>query len=186
MANSWTRIRDELRDFQFGNLTIDREGKTHDQVFTEVTSHIQGGGDYGWIRGWGPDGASDNWTQLGLVICNQPIPFLGNAFPTTLSLLAVIPDIKVAAFVRLGPGGFLTTHRHPELAEEGLLQMHLVLDASETANYAYMNVEGEFRQHAPGTGFVFDGSRDHFAVNASKTDRIILYLEFKPHPAAEA
>jgi beta-hydroxylase len=97
--------------------------------------------------------------------------------------LSDVPGVKVAAFVRLAPDGFLGAHRHPELREEGLLQMHLTLEAADEANYAYLNVEGEFRQHVPGEGFVFDGSLDHFALNASPEDRVILYLEFRPSPS---
>jgi Aspartyl/Asparaginyl beta-hydroxylase len=80
----------------------------------------------------------------------------------------------------MAPQTFLPLHNHPELREKGLLQMHLTLDAAASCNYAYINVDGHFRQHRPGDAFVFDGSCDHFALNASTQMRTILYLEFAP------
>jgi beta-hydroxylase len=183
LVSDWRLIAAELDAFRFDALPIDRDGKTHQDVFAEVAAHMQAGGAYGWLQGWGPTGANPDWTQLGLVVEDQAVPFLGGAFPKTLALLRGVPRIKVAAFARLAPATFLPTHRHPELRAEGLLQMHLTLRAAERGNYAYLNVGGVFRQHVPGEGFVFDGSHDHFAVNASDTDRDILYLEFKPEPS---
>ncbi|MEM9584286.1 MAG: aspartyl/asparaginyl beta-hydroxylase domain-containing protein [Pseudomonadota bacterium] len=180
LVSDWHLIAAELDAFRFDALPIDRNGKTHEEVFAEVAAHMQQGGVYGWLQGWGPTGANPYWTQLGLMVEDQAVPFLGDAFPHTLARLRAVPRVKVAAFARLAPATFLPTHRHPELRAEGLLQMHLTLRAAEHGNYAYLNVDGAFRQHVPGEGFVFDGSHDHFAVNASKKDRDILYLEFKP------
>jgi hypothetical protein len=161
-------------------MKINREGKTHDKMAEEITSVVSAGGDYGWIGGWGSTGERGDWTQLGLVMHDRPVPFLGAAFPRTLNLLSAIIGVKVAAFVRLRSNSFLPTHSHPELRSEGLLQMHLTLDAAETSNYAYLNVQGEFYRHDIGTGVVFDGSQPHFGVNASNVDRTILYIEFRP------
>jgi hypothetical protein len=56
--------------------------------------------------------------------------------------------------------------------------MHVALSEISSRNYAYFNVAGEFRQYTSRNAFVFDGSNDHFAVNASSEERVILYLEF--------
>lgn len=178
LVDCWTEIRDELGHFQFGSMPIHRVAKTHDQVYSEIRDHVGAGGGYGWLLGWGPRGANENWTQLGLVAHDQPIPFLDGAFPRTLGMLGQVPDIKVAAFVKLDAGHLLGTHRHPELLRDDLLQFHLTLEAASERNDAYLGVAGEFRRHVPGVGFVFDGSLDHFAFNASTEDRTILYIEF--------
>ena len=57
--------------------------------------------------------------------------------------------------------------------------MHLPLETAPEANYAYLNVNGQFRQHVLGQPIVFDGSLDHFALNASHCDRTVLYVEFE-------
>lgn len=174
----WRMIRDEYRRLDLQTLPIRRDGKSHEQVFAEVQAHTRDSGHYGWLMGWGSQ--AQKWTQLGLVMQDQDVPFLRTVMPETLRLLRATRGIKVAALLKMAPGTFLETHTHPELAEQGLLQFHLTLDAAETRNFAYLNVDGEFRQHVPGEAFVFDGARPHFAVNASDQDRIILYLEFDP------
>jgi hypothetical protein len=59
------------------------------------------------------------------------------------------------------------------------LQLHLPIITAKEQNYAYLNVNGEFRQHTAGEPIIFDGSLDHFVLNESPSDRIILYMEFK-------
>lgn len=179
LKENWLRIRDEARDLDAPLTGIHRVGKTHQQVFTELADHVGSGGEYGWLDGWGVQGINKDWVQLMLVSEDCPISFLNGKMMITTSLLSRIPGVKVAALVRLKANTFLPTHRHSELALEGILQMHLTLEAASKWNYAYLNVEGEFRQHVPGEMFIFDGSLNHFALNASPDDRTILYLEFR-------
>ena len=54
--------------------------------------------------------------------------------------------------------------------------MHLPIDTASIGNYAYINVQGEFRQHRCGKPIVFDGSLDHFALNESKKNRNHFYI----------
>ena len=180
LVSNWKTIKREMEELNFSLLPIDRDGKTHADVASEVETHIRAGGAYGWLQGWGAEDKRKMWTQLGLVIADTPVPYLGGHMGGTLALLSGISGVKVAALLRMQPGGLLEAHTHPELAEEGLLQMHLTLEAAIDQNFAYLNVNGEFRQHIPGEAFVFDGSKPHFAVNASPQDRTILYLEFDP------
>jgi len=181
LGRHWTSIREEFLALHAPVLGIDRVDKTHEEVFAELGRHLRAGGEYGWLLGW-PD--NPNWIQYALVLDDEPLPFLREAFPRTLALLGELSGIKVCGFSQLKPHGFLSTHRHPELAEQNLLQCHLTLDAPTQGNYCYLNVAGEFRQHTNGTMFVFDGSLDHFAVNASAAPRTILYLEFDRARAA--
>ncbi|MEL6510386.1 MAG: toxin-activating lysine-acyltransferase [Pseudomonadota bacterium] len=180
LTENWRLIRDEMRAVAATTLPINRDGKSHADVAAEVADYVQEGGAYGWLQGWGNAHQRENWTQLGLVTQDTPVPFLNGHMSRTLDLLQPLSGIKIAALLKMQPGTFLETHSHPELAEEGLLQMHLTLEAAPDRNFAYLNVDGEFRQHIPGTAFVFDGSKPHFAVNASDAERVILYLEFDP------
>jgi beta-hydroxylase len=81
--------------------------------------------------------------------------------------------------IRFTGASSLNTHRHPELYEQDLLQFHVTLDAATERNFAYLNVAGIFNQNMTGNAIVFDGSLDHFALNASPADRTILYMEFE-------
>jgi aspartyl/asparaginyl beta-hydroxylase (cupin superfamily) len=180
LKEAWIALRDEVRDLGDDRLPIDRDGKSHTEVWDEVASHMAANGTYGWMQGWGQPDVRRNWLQYGLVHQDRPVPFLGQSVPVARKLLAEIRGVEVAAFLRMAPQTFLPLHNHPELREKGLLQMHLTLDAAASCNYAYINVDGHFRQHRPGDAFVFDGSCDHFALNASTQMRTILYLEFAP------
>jgi beta-hydroxylase len=47
LVEAWTDIREEFRRHRFEGLSIDRVGKTHEEVFQEVASHMEAGGAYG-------------------------------------------------------------------------------------------------------------------------------------------
>ena len=177
LATNWQTIRTEFLALRAPLLDIDRVDKTHAEVFAEIGRHVAEGGEFGWLQGWREN---PQWVQYALLLNDEPLPFVVDLFPQTLALLRRLSGIKVAGFSQLKPHGFLSTHRHPELAEEGLLQCHVTIDAPDERNYCYLNVGGEFRQHTNGGCLVFDGSLDHFAVNASEASRTILYLEFDP------
>ncbi|MEJ0093342.1 MAG: aspartyl/asparaginyl beta-hydroxylase domain-containing protein [Methylocella sp.] len=178
LASDWLVMRDELANLQAPVMDIDRNKKTHHQVRDEILQRTQAGEKYGWIKGWGRPQGNTDWVQYGLVIDDLAMPFASAALPKTVALLQGIKGLHVAALSRLAAGSFLMTHTHPELPVKGLLQMHVTLQAPDDRNFAYLNVAGEFRHHLNGSGYIFDGSLDHFAVNASYQDRIILYLEF--------
>lgn len=59
------------------------------------------------------------------------------------------------------------------------MQMHITLDAASERGFAYLNVAGHFNQNRVGNAIVFDGSLDHFALNASPQPRTIFCLEFE-------
>jgi aspartyl/asparaginyl beta-hydroxylase (cupin superfamily) len=184
LVDSWYIIREEFDLLKAPLMEINRNGKSHYEVQNEVVKKVLGGASYGWIEGWGQgqereqEQGNRDWTQFGLVVDDLPVPFAAGAMPKTQNLLRGVRGIHVAALSRMAPHSLLSTHRHPELPERGLLQLHIGISAPESRNYAYFNVAGEFRQHVDGSAFVFDGSHDHFAVNCSDFERVILYVEF--------
>jgi beta-hydroxylase len=178
LAASWLTIREELLALDAPVTPLHRFGKNYREVGQEIQAYMAGGGEYGWMAGWGKHGANPAWLQYPLIAFEQPSPWVMDKMPLTLQLLRDIPSILTCALVTLKPGGSLPCHDHPEFREHGLLLLHLTLDAAPERNYAYLNVNGEWRQHAPGSAIIFDGADDHFVVNESPADRTILYLEF--------
>lgn len=179
LANNWEVIRQEFLALDAPTLTINRVGKSITEIVDEVDRHMQAGGEYGWLWGWGDNmQPMPEWTQYGLVAYDQPIPHVREAMPRTLDLLAQVPGIKLCALLRMEPNVFLGTHAHTGTWEEGLLHMQLTVDAPVEQNYAYLNVNGSFNQSTNGNLVIFDGSLDHFAVNASRGHRTVLYMEF--------
>jgi len=176
LAQAWPKMRQDLDVLNAPLMDVDRIGKSHERVGAEVIQRVEAGEPFGWVRGWGRAGGNSDWTQYGLVIGDRVNQYA--SAPRTLALLTPLRGIKVAAFVRLAPGTLLPLHTHPEVAAEGILQMHITLKAPKPLGSCLLNVAGEICQHVTGGALVFDGSLPHWAVNASGEDRVILYLEF--------
>jgi beta-hydroxylase len=184
LAQSWTLIRDDYLSLNAPLMQLDRVGKRHGDVFNDVVDYVSRGNPYGWILGWGREGGNEDWIQYPLVYRDQTVPFLNGAMHRTTALLKQVPGIKVCALLKMNPHTCLPCHRHPEVAAEGLLQLHLPIKTAATRNYNYLNVDGEFRRHVSGEPLVFDGSLDHFALNESDEERVLLYMEFSARPPA--
>jgi beta-hydroxylase len=175
LQEHWSVIRTECVALKRSDiLNIDREDKTHEEVARAIIAHGPG-----WVEGWGE--AKAKWLNWVFVIHDHQI--LGDAgAPNTSALLKHIQGLKVAALSLFKPGLLLPIHAHPELAREGLLTFHLGLEVPPGA--CYLNVDGEFVPEEAGRALVFDGSRPHYAFNASDEDRLILYCEFSPERLA--
>lgn len=186
LCNQWEVVRDEFLQLGAPMMQTHREGekKHYAEVIQDIKEEVEISGVYGWIRGWGAEGGNNNWIQYGLMSSDEYVnemvrPFVEYVVPNTYQLIAKIQGIKICAFVTLKAQTILHCHTHPEIFDEGLLQLHLPLVTAVNRNYAYLNVNGEFRQHICGKPIIFDGSLDHFAINESNEDRSILYIEFK-------
>jgi hypothetical protein len=150
-------------------LPIARGDRSHQEVAEELVS----GGRPGWIEAWGPEPRL--WWNYGFVHEDQ-LPFGDAGAPQTVALLQRLRGLRVAALSLFRPGANLPVHQHDELRADGILTFHLGLQMA--ADYSYLWVDGTFIREEEGKGFVFDGSRPHFAFNSSDRDRLILYLEF--------
>lgn len=177
-AKQWEIIRDEFLLLNKPIMSIHRAGKSREEVYRELTLEMQSGKQFGWLLGWGKSGVNPDWLAFPLMVQDTVVPFITTEMKKTIAMLKELKGIKVCSLLKMKPNTFLPTHNHPEVYTEGLLQYHLPLQTASTNNYAYLNVNGEFRQHASGKPFVFDGSLNHFAVNASNVERTIVYIEF--------
>ncbi len=179
LKQHWLQIREEFNQLNAPLMPIHRADKSREELFQEVFQHISNGNQYGFVLGWGAHGGNKNWIQFGLMMHDKAVPFLNTEAPKTMELLHQIDGVKMAAFIILKPHTTLHCHTHPEIHDEGLVQLHLPLKTAKHNNFNYLNVAGEFRQHIEGEPIIFDGSYDHFAVNESSEDRVILYLELR-------
>jgi aspartyl/asparaginyl beta-hydroxylase (cupin superfamily) len=178
LAENWTIIRDEFLRLDPTVMDINRVNKSHQEVYNEILMRIQKGEQYGWVKGWGKEGENSDWIQYGILLNDFIEPMVKKTMPRTTKMLEKIKGIKVCALNMMKAGTILSCHRHPDYHKEGILQLHVGLGDSNEDNYAYLNVNGQFWQHLPGSAVIFDGSLDHFAFNASNTPRTILYMEF--------
>lgn len=178
LFENWQVVREEFMSLDAPVMEMTRFDKSHEEVLAELEEYIAQGNSFGWIEGWGENGSNPNWLQYGLMAFDMAIPYVDPKLGRTLEMLKKIDGIQICGFAMLKSGAMLPVHTHPEIEEEDLLQMHLPLVTAATRNYSYLNVAGEFRQFVCGEPIIFDGSLDHFALNESATDRVILYMEF--------
>ena len=177
LVENWKIIKEEASRLDDYNLNINRVDKDHEVVAEEILEKIKLNKKNGWVDGWNNKGEiNKNWIQYGLIINDQEIPY--SNMPKTIKLLKKIKGIKVAALNILKSESILGTHTHPEMITEKLAQMHISLDAPEPKQ-SYLCINGDFFEHKTGNYAIFNGAYPHFAINAGKKDRMILYLEFK-------
>lgn len=170
LSSAWTIMRDECVVLDRANvLPISRVGKTHAEMLDELVALATPG----WVEAWGP--LKHLWLNYGLMFEDR-FPMGDMRVPETVGLLRHLRGVHVAALSLFRPGAYLPVHVHPELGQAGLYTYHLGLDAP--ADYAYLFSQGVFVREQAGQGFVFDGSKPHFAFNFSDRDRLILYIEF--------
>jgi len=176
LSGHWEVILDEYRRLEVPEHDIARVGVSRQEIYQRF---VEEGRQSGWLQGWTHDRKPNpSWLSYVLMLGDSPPLDVRMKMPRTVELLEGIGGIKVAALNKLLPNTLLGAHRHPELPREGLLQYHLCLSSSQPPCFTYLNVNGEFVQHLPGQACVFDGSLPHFALNATREERVILYLEF--------
>jgi aspartyl/asparaginyl beta-hydroxylase (cupin superfamily) len=176
LADHWQVIKKEYLAVKQPTLDVSRS-----KFFShkEVVDHMESSNQYGWLTGWSVKGGEDpNWLSLMLMLEDKPCKDAEFAYPNIIRLLKGVKGIKVAALNKLMPHSMISAHNHAELIEERLLQYHCCLYAPEENSFNYLNVDGVFIQQKEGLSYVFDGAHQHFALNESKDERVILYVEF--------
>jgi beta-hydroxylase len=171
LRENWIDIRDECAALDRADvLQFERGDKTHEMVAQALIEN----GRAQWVQSWGEQ--KEKWLNWGVLMYDQ-FPLGDAGVPKTAGLLRKIRGFKVAALSLFKPGVLLPAHTHPELGREQLLTFHLGLVCPPNN---YLNADGEFAREEDGKAIAFDGSRPHFAFNASDSDRLILYCEFSP------
>jgi beta-hydroxylase len=101
-------------------------------------------------------------------------PEAATKFPRTMELLRH-PAFEAGAFFVLHPLSVVGPHAHSRLGGDKLT-LHLGIDVEPERNF--IHVDGRFLEEREGEVLIFDGSHEHFALNAGVRDRAILYCEF--------
>jgi aspartyl/asparaginyl beta-hydroxylase (cupin superfamily) len=176
LSRHWEVIRAEYRRLTAPEHDLARVGRNRHEIHAEV---VRRGLGSGWLQGWTHDGQPNpRWLSYALMLFDRPPLDVRERMPRTVELLEGVGGVKAAALNKLLPHTLISAHQHPELRAEGLLQYHLCLTTSEPPCFTYLNVNGEWVQHLPGQACIFDGSLPHLALNATREERVILYVEF--------
>ena len=149
--NNWKLIRDEA-------LNACKQGYAskikNDRFFTTI--------------------ADDNWKKFYIKWYSDILPEAKILCPTLCKLLSQIPNVQLAMFSILEPGGIITPHCGPS---KGALRYHLGLQCPKD-NDAEIVVDGVPYCWKDGEGVLFDDTYMHHVKNRSKdTTRIILFCD---------
>jgi len=166
----WEDIRSEYLNLDPRVLSIHRDGD-HEEILEQVLV------DNGWMPSWqvGSDEPNQNWLTYGLSYQGVFPREAAQKFPVTMDLLSRLDGFNVCAFSVMKARSFIAPHRHPELGGN-LLTFHLGIEVSPRRSY--LCVGGKFEEEKNRKALVFDGSKDHFAINMGAKKRAILYMEF--------
>jgi len=175
LQSRWRLIRQELLELDAPLLDLHRIGDVDLHAETLLRNN-------GWTRSWQVDSTEPNadWLTYGLSYGGIQPDGASRKTPATSRLLGRLRGCKVAAFSLLRAGSFIGPHAHPELAGK-FLTLHLGLDL--LPGRSYLCCGSETREETQGGLIIFDSGRQHFAVNMSTRDRVILYMEFAPGEA---
>jgi hypothetical protein len=99
---------------------------------------------------------------------------LPGLFPRTTQMLRRIRSVNYAAFSKLAPRSFLSTHQHKN-PDARIMHLGILTPAK-----CYLTVDGESHYwREPGQTIIFNDNLEHSAYNGSDLDRIVLYVDFK-------
>jgi ornithine lipid ester-linked acyl 2-hydroxylase len=122
----------------------------------------------------------DKWKMYFLKAGNIRFERNCEEFPRLMGVLDKMPNIVSAYFSVLGPQKMLMPHEGPWC---GVLRMHLGMIIPKPKETCALVVDGEKYHWEEGEVVVFDDTYNHFALNYSDEDRVILFLDvLRPLP----
>ena len=118
--------------------------------------------------------ADDNWKKFYIKWYGNILPEARKMCPTICNILDKLPQVYLAMFSILDPGGIITPHCGPS---KGALRYHLGLQCPKDYD-ASIVVDGVSYRWEDGKDILFDDTYQHHVKNNSKTtSRIILFCD---------
>ena len=175
--NSWLIIRKECLNLDNKILNFHRKSIPYEEYAYKLLNNN------GWTYSWqvNSNEPNYNWLIYGLSYQGLFPQEAEQKFPVTASLLSRINGLRMCEFSLMKPLSFIEPHSHGDVGEN-ILSYHLGLDV--VPRKSYLCVNGTFEEERNGKSIIFNASCEHFAVNMSDIDRVILYLEFDKNKIA--
>jgi beta-hydroxylase len=115
--------------------------------------------------------ADDKWKKFYIKWYADIDPTAAAMCPVTCSIIKSLPEIHLAMFSVLEPGGVITPHTGPF---KGALRYHLGLSCPTNV---HITVDGTPYNWRDGEDVLFDDTYVHSVVNNASASRIILFMD---------
>jgi aspartyl/asparaginyl beta-hydroxylase (cupin superfamily) len=115
-----------------------------------------------------------DWQTFNLVMFGQDVPHNAARCPTTVSLLRRVPGMQSALISIIAPGTYIPPHNDPA---KGVIRYHLALKVPQDRERCFINVAGQNYHWEEGKGVLFDDVFDHWVLNDTDEDRVILFVD---------
>lgn len=179
---NWQIIRDEA-DYVHKNGPLLDIGRVYNEWKNTDSSKFIG--EYGWIKAWKTPTSTEynqNWLNYGLFHGGHWFEKNIKYCPKTYQMLYQIKDyINIAGFSLMKPSSRIDRHRDSTGKKTNSLGYHLGLIVPDPQK-CVLYVDDYPIQEENGKEIIFDSNFEHYAVNETPNDRIILYIDFKIPP----
>jgi hypothetical protein len=115
-----------------------------------------------------------SWQTFNLVMFGRDVPRNAARCPTTVALLRRVPGMQSALFSIIAPGAYIPPHNDPA---KGVIRYHLALKVPRDRDRCFINVNGQNYHWEEGKGVLFDDVFDHWVLNDTDEDRVILFVD---------
>jgi len=168
ILENFDTIRNEFRSYGLNLFYYDKHnwgGTDYSMPNKEYMTH--------WVKGWNN---SPGWLSHALVLGNAK----NDDLKTTKIFQRIVEEtgwkIVLVGYAVLMAGEHLPPHTDEDWSEGWDNVWHLGLECPREGSY--LVVDGEAHKEETGKLIKFDDSKEHFAVNLSSKDRVILYIKF--------
>ncbi len=168
---NWRAIRQEYFNLDKKILNFHRDSLPYEEYADKLLANN------GWTYSWQINSQEPNYNWLTYGLCYQGLfpQEAQHKFPKIANLLSQFNGIRMCGFSLMKPFSVIEPHSHADV-EENILSYHLGIDVVTRKNHLWVN--GNFEEESNGKSIIFHASNEHFALNMSPYNRVILYMEF--------
>ena len=122
----------------------------------------------------------DKWKMFFLKTSKIRFEKSCSLFPKTMSIIDSEKNLVSAYFSVIGPKKMLMPHEGPWC---GVLRIHMGIDIPTEGHGCALVVNQKEYKWKEGECVVFDDTYEHFAINTTDRDRVVLFLDYmRPLP----
>jgi beta-hydroxylase len=173
VEDNYKVFKEEIPPFRYNNIVRTKD-QWNNKDGTDLFNKLKHNTD--WIKGWA---SNVEWYQFPLMYHNKVVGYADKICPKSISILRKLPFIRIAGYALLRSNNRLPIHTDNTGFSTESLACNMLL--TNTDSSLYIEDIDTFREYELKIGqmVIFNSELNHYAINKSNTDRIILYIDFK-------